>query len=75
MDIKATLNEINSLNIEERIDLVLAIWDSIAVEQSYPNLTEAQKQELDHRISKYEENPENVLTWEQIKASVKDQEQ
>jgi putative addiction module component (TIGR02574 family) len=74
MDIKATLNEINSLNIEERIDLVLAIWDSIAVEQSYPNLTEAQKQELDHRISKYEENPENVLTWKQIKTSVKDQE-
>jgi len=75
MDIKATLNEINSLNIEERIDLVLAIWDSIAVEQSYPDLTEAQQQELDHRISKYEENPENVFTWEQIKASVKDKEQ
>lgn len=71
MDIKATLNEINSLNVEERIDLVLAIWDSIAVEQSYPDLTEAQKQELDYRISKYEENPENVLTWEQIKALVK----
>ncbi|AFZ43873.1 addiction module component, TIGR02574 family [Halothece sp. PCC 7418] len=71
MDIKATLNEINSLNVEERIDLVLAIWDSIAVEQSYPDLTEAQKQKLDHRISKYEENSENVLTWEQIKASVK----
>lgn len=71
MNIKATLNEINSLNVEERIDLVLAIWDSIAVEQSYPDLTEVQKQELDYRISKYEENPENVLTWEQIKALVK----
>ncbi|MFP4337525.1 MAG: addiction module protein [Halothece sp.] len=75
MDIKATLNEINSLNVEQRIDLVLAIWDSIAFEQAYPDLTEAQKQELDHRISKYEENPEDVLTWEQIKASVKNKEQ
>ncbi len=74
MDIKETLNKINSLSVEKRIDLVLAIWDSIAVEQSYPDLTEAQQQELDHRISKYEENPENVLTWKQIKTSVKDQE-
>jgi len=73
MDIKATLNEINSLSVEERIDLVLAIWDSIAVEQASPNLTEAQKQELDRRISKSEENPEDVLTWEQIKASLKEQ--
>jgi putative addiction module component (TIGR02574 family) len=73
MDIKATLNEINSLSVEERIDLVLAIWDSIAVEQAYPNLTEAQKQELDRRISKSEENPEEVLTWEQVKASLKEQ--
>ena len=47
MDIKATFNEINSLSVEERIDLVFAIWDSIAVEQTSPNLTEAQKQELD----------------------------
>lgn len=75
MDIKATLNEINSLSVEQRIDLVLAIWDSIAVEQVYPDLTEAQKQELDHRISQYEENPEDVLTWEEIKASVKGKEE
>ena len=75
MDIKATLNEINSLSVEQRIDFVLAIWDSIAVEQVYPDLTEAQKQELDHRISKYEENPEDVLTWEEIKASVKGKKQ
>lgn len=73
MDITATLNEIVSLNIEDRIRLVQAIWDSIAAEQAYPDLTETQKRELDYRIDDYEINPDNVLTWEEIKASIKGQ--
>jgi putative addiction module component (TIGR02574 family) len=71
MDITATLNEIASLNIEDRILLVQAIWDSIAAEQTYPDLTETQKKELDYRIDDYDQNPDNVLTWEQVKASIK----
>jgi putative addiction module component (TIGR02574 family) len=68
MDIAATLQEIKSFSFEERISLVQAIWDSIAAEQAYPPLTEAQKQELDTRIEAYDSNPDNVLTWEEIKA-------
>ncbi|HAZ43300.1 MAG TPA: hypothetical protein DDW76_29540 [Cyanobacteria bacterium UBA11369] len=71
MDITATLNEIATLSIEDRIRLVQAIWDSIAAEQAYPALTEQQKRELDNRIDDYEMNPDNVLTWEEIKASIK----
>ncbi|NET60916.1 MAG: addiction module protein [Symploca sp. SIO2E6] len=71
MDISATLNEIISLNIEERIRIVQAIWDSIAAEQAYPDLTERQKRELDDRINDYESNPDNLLTWEEVKASIK----
>ncbi|BAY29535.1 imidazole glycerol phosphate synthase subunit HisH [Nostoc carneum NIES-2107] len=73
MDITATLNEIAALSVEERIRLVQAIWDSIAAEQAYPELTQAQKRELDDRIEDYENHPDNVLTWEDIKASVKRQ--
>ncbi|MFP4124749.1 addiction module protein [Coleofasciculus sp.] len=71
MNITAALNEIVSLSIEERIRLVQAIWDSIAAEQAYPDLTETQKRELDHRIDDYEINPDNVMTWEEIKGSIK----
>ncbi|MBD2433105.1 MULTISPECIES: addiction module protein [Fischerella] len=73
MDITATLNEITALSVEDRIRLVQAIWDSIAAEQAYPDLTEVQKQELDRRITDYEANPNDVLTWEDIKASIKSQ--
>lgn len=71
MDITVTLNQITSLDIEDRIRLVQAIWDSIAAEQSYPDLTEVEKQELDHRITAYETNPDDVMTWEDIKDSIK----
>jgi putative addiction module component (TIGR02574 family) len=71
MDITATLKEITALSIEDRIDIVQAIWDSIAAEQAYPDLTEAQQEELDRRIADHEANPDNVLTWEEIKASLK----
>lgn len=73
MDITATLKEIVSLKIEARIRLVQAIWDSIAAEQVYGDLTEQQKKDLDDRIDDYELNPDHVLTWEEIKASVKAQ--
>lgn len=73
MDITATLNEIATLSVEDRIRIVQAIWDSIAAEQVYPDLTDAQKQELDRRTADYDSNPDNVLTWEEIKASIKGQ--
>jgi putative addiction module component (TIGR02574 family) len=71
MDLTATLNEISSLSVEDRTLLVQAIWDSIAAEQAYPELTEAQKRELDARIEDSEMNPANSLTWEEVKASIK----
>ncbi len=71
MDFTATLNQIVALSIQARIRLVQAILESIAAEQVHPDLTEFQKQELDRRINDSEANPENVLTWEEVKASVK----
>lgn len=71
MDMAATLNEITTLSIEDRIQLVQAIWDSIADEQAYPDLTEAQKHELDRRIDRNESQLDQALTWEEIKASVR----
>ncbi|GAB4185579.1 MAG: hypothetical protein Fur006_24160 [Coleofasciculaceae cyanobacterium] len=73
MDFTATLNEIAVLSIEDRILLVQAIWDGIAAEQAYLDLTEAQKRELDYRIDDYEMNPHSILTWEEIKASIRGQ--
>ena len=71
MDITATLNEIVALNVEDRIRLVQAIWDSIAAEQAYPELTQEQKQELDRRIADSEANSDNVMTWQEVRDSIR----
>ncbi|MGB3311340.1 MAG: addiction module protein [Nodosilinea sp.] len=73
MDIAATLSEINALSLEDRIHLVQAIWDSIAAEQAHPDLTDAQKQELDRRIDAYDTDPQNVLTWNEVKAAIREE--
>lgn len=73
MDIAATLSEIKSLSLEERIHLVQAIWDSIAAEQVHPDLTDAQKQELDRRIDAHETDPQNVMTWDEVKAAIREE--
>jgi putative addiction module component (TIGR02574 family) len=71
MDITTTLNQIVALDIQDRIRLVQGILDSIAAEQVDPDLTETQQWELDRRIDDYEANPDEVMTWAEVKASIK----
>jgi putative addiction module component (TIGR02574 family) len=71
MDITTTLNQIVALDIQDRIWLVQGILDSIAAEQVDPDLTEPQQREIDRRIDDYEANPDEVMTWAEVKASIK----
>ena len=71
MDITATLNEIAALKVEDRIRLVQAIWDSIAAEQVYPELTDEQQLELDRRIAESDANSDNVMTWQEVRDSIR----
>jgi putative addiction module component (TIGR02574 family) len=62
---------IDQLSREERIDLVLQIWDSIASEPNpQPMLSEAQRQELERRLADDDANPHDIVPWEQIKADL-----
>jgi putative addiction module component (TIGR02574 family) len=73
MDRSAILAQAMTLSVEERLQLVQDIWNSIAAEEIPFGLSVAQKRELDRRIAELNANPDNVLTWEQIKAHVRGQ--
>ena len=60
--------EAKKLSIAERLALVEEIWDSIAEDNEYFELTEEQRQELDRRLESFRANPSQGRTWEQIKA-------
>ena len=57
------------LDINEQIELVEAIWNNIVNRNSVPDLTKAQEIELDNRLKDYLDNPNDVLSWQEVKAS------
>lgn len=58
---------IDRLSVAQRILLVEEIWDSIAAEAEEAELSEAQKQDLQRRLSLYAENPRAGSSWEEVK--------
>lgn len=65
-----TLNAIKSWSVDDRVELVNQIWDSIADDSGVPKITNSLRVELDRRIAAYESDPTNVVTWEQIEAKL-----
>jgi len=59
---------IDQMNIDERIALANAIWDSIGEQSHSPLITEPQRQELERRLTEHQANPNDVIPWEQIRA-------
>jgi len=71
VDFAEALSAINAMNIDDRIRLVDAIWEGIEAEQPVPELTEAQKRELDRRLADAEASPEDEVPWEEVNAEIK----
>jgi putative addiction module component (TIGR02574 family) len=59
--------EIERLSIDERLELVEALWDSIA---SSAALSEMQREELDRRLADHRQHPDDVTPWHEVKATV-----
>lgn len=62
---------IDQLSVAERILLVEEIWDSIAASPGEPSLTESQRQDLEHRLAEYRDDPHSGASWEDVKARLR----
>ena len=63
------LQQASALNVDEQIELVEAIWDGIVSRGATPSLTAAQKAELDRRLADHLANPNDVVSWSEVKAA------
>lgn len=63
------LQQASMLDIDEQIELVEAIWNGIVSRGAVPTLTEAQKIELDRRLADHLANPNDVISWDEVKAA------
>ena len=61
---------IDKLSIEERLALVEELWDSIADSDAGLPLTDSQQAELDRRLAEHDAQPDDVVPWDQVKASI-----
>lgn len=53
--------------VDERIQLVEEIWDSIADKPEAVDIPDWHKQELEKRLELYRNNPGDVSTWQEVK--------
>ena len=71
MNVSVKTLGIDRLNVDERLALVEEIWATICADaQAFP-LTDAQRTELDRRVADDEAFPDDVIPWDEVKASVR----
>jgi putative addiction module component (TIGR02574 family) len=62
-------DQVRELSVEEQLELVEALWDSIVDRNAVPGPTSAQKAELDRRLADHAANPDDVVPWDEVKDS------
>ena len=61
-------NQICSLSASEKLELLDVLWESL--EADLPPLSQEQQQELDSRVARYQQNRDDVIPWEHVRADL-----
>ena len=59
------------MDVDEKLALVEEIWASICADTRNFPLTEEQRAELDRRVADDEAFPDDVMPWEEVKATIR----
>ena len=65
-----SLDELTRLPLEERLELVEALWDSIAADSHDLPVTAEQAAVLDERLADLEANPEAGRPWSEFRKTL-----
>lgn len=63
--------DILELPVQERIQLVEVIWESIAAFPQSLEVSQELKTELQERLADFERNPEAGYSWDEVKLQLK----
>lgn len=63
------LSQVRQLSVEDQLELVEALWDGIAQGNAVPGPTQAQQAELERRLADHEANPDDVVSWNEVRAA------
>lgn len=67
--------DFRQLSVDERLELIEQIWDSIVEETEGTSdafsLTEEQRVELERRLAEHDRDPESAILWEEAVARIR----
>ena len=61
-------SQIKSLSPAEKAELLDTVWESLEADAA--SMTDAQRSELDYRIARHEQNPSDVIPWQQVRSGL-----
>jgi putative addiction module component (TIGR02574 family) len=62
---------IDKLDLNERLALVEEIWATICADARRFPLSQPQRIELDRRVADDDEFPDDVVSWDEVRASIR----
>jgi putative addiction module component (TIGR02574 family) len=62
-------SQIDSLSAAEKAELLDTVWESLGADAA--SLTDAQRAELDSRITRHEQKPSDVVPWQHVRADLR----
>ena len=67
--LRDTLTKLLELPATERVDIAMALWDSLtpAAQEAEFELTPAQRAELDRRLAEHLTDPASAIPWDEVR--------
>ena len=64
------LSDILQLSVPERLQIVEAIWDSIAAQPEALPVTKAERAYIDSRLADLRDNPDDDFSWDEVRGNL-----
>ncbi|MBI3229490.1 MAG: addiction module protein [Burkholderiales bacterium] len=64
------LQQVKLLNTDAQLDLIEAVWNGLVSRNATPPLSAIQEAELDRRLDEHLANPDDVVSWDDVKAEL-----
>lgn len=65
------LFDFRHLTPAQRAELAMALWDSLPDDSTEPELTDAQREELDRRVGAYRADPGAGAPWDEVRERIR----
>ncbi|WP_020472526.1 addiction module protein [Zavarzinella formosa] len=71
MNTPEILKEVGEWSVQDKLELVQAIWDQLAVENLAPVIDDDLNEELDRRWTEHQANPSKTYSLDEVLAHVR----